>query len=436
MSNRVGSQGRGLIKTFTWAVIPAAVLVTYWIVTRPPVPPMYDVVPACEGLLCLQDRDCGTKCTCQGAAGTEPGQCVGRRFSDLKTDSSAVWTLEEEFRVSGTPSTPFGVIVSAMLDETGRLYALDGQLQEVHVFDSAGGYSHRIGRKGEGPGELSSLPAGIALGPNRTVWVGDLGRISVFSRGGEFVESIQRRWQGSMGVSGDRPFGPAGVYIEWSLGWPQETDRSLGAIHHQLVALSADRQSLDTLMRLTEEPESFSREGRDLPLPFFGERLVKHIDRGMVWFAHTRTYKIYGVSLDGDTVVAFGRDDVVAAPIEERDLAIVREHLERFPTRFNDVYLRNLPPRKPIIHALFADGTGYVFVVPETETVSRGSVIDVFFEDGSFVTRMNVPETLRPNGLDRIVAYGNRTHLLWSGLDAAGAAFVSRLRLRRPGRRP
>jgi hypothetical protein len=56
----------------------------------------------------------------------------------------------------------FGVIGDIAVDQSGSVYLLDAQLNEILVFDDGGEYLRSIGREGEGPGEFRR-PAGLFL---------------------------------------------------------------------------------------------------------------------------------------------------------------------------------------------------------------------------------------------------------------------------------
>lgn len=44
--------------------ITFALLAIYFVATKGPEVPIYDVVPTCEGMRCRQDADCGSRCDC------------------------------------------------------------------------------------------------------------------------------------------------------------------------------------------------------------------------------------------------------------------------------------------------------------------------------------------------------------------------------------
>ena len=67
-----------------------------------------------------------------------------------------VLDLEELWRVGGADdeATLFGLVTRVLADETGRLYVLDSQLQQVSVYSPDGALERIIFGEGDGPGEL------------------------------------------------------------------------------------------------------------------------------------------------------------------------------------------------------------------------------------------------------------------------------------------
>jgi hypothetical protein len=63
--------------------------------------------------------------------------------------------LKELWRVGGwDDEVLFGVITDIITDDSGNIYMLDAQLNEIQVYSSDGEYLNTIGREGEGPGEF------------------------------------------------------------------------------------------------------------------------------------------------------------------------------------------------------------------------------------------------------------------------------------------
>ena len=79
--------------------------------------------------------------------------------------------LEEQWRAGGEEDgTIFGMITRIRCDEAGRLYVLDAQMSQVHVYSPAGEHLRTLFREGEGPGEVRG-PRDLALMGNGLVGV-------------------------------------------------------------------------------------------------------------------------------------------------------------------------------------------------------------------------------------------------------------------------
>ena len=109
------------------------------------------------------------------------------------------WTLKEDLRLSGPPGGYFGVIGALAADSRHNIHVLDGLAQEIHVFDSEGGFVRTLGGSGEGPGEFR-MARGLAVAPGDTLWVVDpmTRRYSLFGPGGDFLRvraPPRQRWR-------------------------------------------------------------------------------------------------------------------------------------------------------------------------------------------------------------------------------------------------
>ena len=109
----------------------------------------------------------------------------------VRTLSGSVWgaeaTLVPELSIGemdGPEEYLFGRVGSIAVDDDRRVFVLDGQAQHVRVFDSTGTYVETLGRRGEGPGELSSASS-VGLLPDGRVLVHEVIdiRIQVYGPG-------------------------------------------------------------------------------------------------------------------------------------------------------------------------------------------------------------------------------------------------------------
>lgn len=86
----------------------------------------------------------------------------------------------------GPEESTFGRIVSIAVEETGRLFVLDALAREIRVFERDGQFLRRIGRQGEGPGELSS-PLWMDFSGERLIVLDHAGKLVTFDLDGELV---------------------------------------------------------------------------------------------------------------------------------------------------------------------------------------------------------------------------------------------------------
>lgn len=69
----------------------------------------------------------------------------------------------------------FGTVEDIAIDGTGRLFVLDGQAQDIRVFERDGTFAGALGGLGDGPQELRGASA-IVVGPNADIFVFGTGR--------------------------------------------------------------------------------------------------------------------------------------------------------------------------------------------------------------------------------------------------------------------
>ena len=348
--------------------------------------------------------------------------------------STGPWTPEEDLRLSGPPGGYFGIVGALTTDSRDNIFVLDGMAQQIHVFAPDGAHLRTVGGKGEGPGEFRMATA-LAIGPGDSLWVTDpmTRRYSVFGPNGGFARGLTRGINGE--ANGERcSLTVNGSYLEWATRFPNEertgdlSDIDLLHFHPVRVSTSTDEQ--DTLPRLEFTPQMAVRPSRGMRSPvWIAPALRRTFDcSGSLWFAQSGEYRLYKRTLDGDTTVITSLVDARPADVNEADRDEIRRVFEGRPDVLAD-QLRALPEKKPIIEAMFVDGAGHLFVIPETSRVEPGTAIDVFREDGTFVGRMPVPETVTLTY--EWAAHATPDYLLFAGADDAGTPYVTRLRIRR-----
>ncbi|MCA9739828.1 MAG: hypothetical protein KC645_19530, partial [Gemmatimonadetes bacterium] len=225
--------------------------------------------------------------------------------------SGTAWTLEEDLRL-GTADVEgpelFGQVAYILSDAEGRIFVLDYQAQEIRVFLASGEFSHRIGSKGEGPGELTGA-AGLDWGPDGSLWVWGSQRYTAFAPDGSLRATHPRLVRGVIypWIGG---FVPDGRYIDWGLDREVAGRRSLGQFEVQTytgrtmfypIAVGFSG-TLDTLA-LLDFQTAVTPDGDIMTPP--KSLMVAQAEDGHLWFAESDSYRIAQTTLAGDTLLLF-----------------------------------------------------------------------------------------------------------------------------------
>lgn len=305
------------------------------------------------------------------------------------TDGSA-WRLSESLRLGsaspvGSKAEQFGSVVSVESDSQGRIYVLDWQSQNVRVFLHDGTFLRTVGRRGQGPGEFTTAWA-LSIGAGDTLTVLDDGmmRYSVFSPDGRFVEMHPRRIVGYGSPLQMRL--ASGGYIDWGLGFPQ--GRLGKRVLFYPVRYRQGFERVDTFPAIAYDRDMVSSHRMPL-MDYEGFLVVTPDAEGNIWFAHSRTYRVYRRTLKGDTTLTFTLP-VEPVPVREVDRERVRERWTRRP-ELQAEQLDALPEVKPIIYGILPDNQGDVFIFVDVAEVPSGTAVDVFRDTGVYLGRMNLP---------------------------------------------
>ena len=344
--------------------------------------------------------------------------------------AGGAWTAEEDLRIGtldGEGPDQFGQIAALTTDPAGRIYVLDYMGQDIRVFEADGSYSHTIGGKGEGPGELTDA-AGLNWGPEANLWVWDAGgRFSVFTPAGEFVTSKRRLvrgviypWRGGFDLDGSM--------IDWGLDYPG-LDPRMGSgptrIIYYPVRFSGDYEDGDTLPNLEFDFELTDSGERMI----FSEGLSPYQDkRGAIWFAHNKAFTLYRRTLAGDTTLQFSIE-ATPAPVTGREIDSVRALYVEQGRPDSAPEPNMFASEKPMIRRIFGDDLGHLFVLSEQQGLPLGTFVDVFSVDGRSLGRMDLGVQVH---FPYPPPHATATHLYYVTTDDFGVEYVVRLRLHKP----
>jgi len=339
--------------------------------------------------------------------------------------AETAWRVEEDLRLGsgegqGPEAERFGRIMSVVSDSRGMIYVLDVTSQEVTVFDATGAFLHTIGGRGNGPGEFAGAFS-MAIGPGDTLWVRDqrAGRYSAFAADGTFVRSHREGIQNTSI--------PGAVLNDGShVAWRMARSKGLTQVVLRPIRFAPGFEQPDSLPPLEFIQELLPNSER--PQPFFSGGIAGTVDRdGNIWFSHTKEYRIYRRTLEGDTTLVFSLPGE-AARVGNTDRENIRQTFSRMPPEALAEYLRALPETRPIVHRILPDGTGHILVIADVAGVPGGSIVDVFRETGEYLGRMTLPVrvSLFP---PPVVAYAAPGHLFLVVKDATDVPYISRLRI-------
>lgn len=311
----------------------------------------------------------------------------------------------------------FGTVGSIAVNDDRTVYILDTQAQEIRVFDSAGAYVETLGRRGEGPGELSHAEA-IALLPDGRLVVRDPGnsRVQVYGPGpGETT---------AWGYRATTHYTDEPMYTD-------ARGRTLLVTHDQsredrlsqLVFLGPDGTPLDTVPRPSTDYEQptlraeyvtdNSSSSTSSPVPF---------SPTFAWALHPSGHFLTGLATEYR--IELGRDDGVLrierdydpVPVSEDERGFVREMITRQMRNTQPDWDWNGPPipeyKPPFLWLQPGrDGRIWVLALPRLQFMDpegdeqdpsgapAGPMMmpvwtsyDVFEEGGTFLGTVHVPE--------------------------------------------
>jgi hypothetical protein len=285
---------------------------------------------------------------------------------------------------------PTGVAVSA----EGHLYVCDYGANHIKHFDASGKFLGAIGRKGSGPGDLSS-PGYIAAGAGRIcVWEWGNRRFSLFTADGEFVNTFAPPQEFTRILKVRMlPDGRVAVLAV--------RDVFAGKENSQVGAILIDTPDDDAwktvyerrieIWKRIDEPAHFS-----VPLPFNPKICWDILPGGRLVVGYAESYELEILDPDAGHRTVFRTDyKPVAVTAKDKEthfasmtVAIVGpDGSVSRKSGAPDYIVSNtsFPKNKPAFREIAADDEGNVWIEPYLQNrAEEGTVFDVLEADGSF----------------------------------------------------
>ena len=311
------------------------------------------------------------------------------------------WQVIEELRIgSDSINEPalFGSVVSFDVDARGHVYILDGQAQEIRIFDPKGAFVRKVGTKGSGPGELSRADA-VDLSQNGEIWVMEMaeGQVSIFDSTGSYVRGQRLGSAGWMIRPYPGGFDPLGRYnvaipLRDEEGWTvtmARFDQSLTPI--DTIAIPDDPYEREVFEIVNEQGSSVMRAG----VPFQGSLVWRFSPTGNLWTLLTDKYELTEITTSGKTLrrITKGQESL---PVTATDRNEVRESLEWFTSQGGKIDWSKIPAAKPATVSFFSDDENHLWVALETAaSEDEGYLFDIFDPQGRFLGTVRLPFSLR-----------------------------------------
>jgi len=291
--------------------------------------------------------------------------------ADGMWNAETAWQLRQTLRLGnaeGDGPAGFGDIADLLVDATGRMYVLDGQSQDVRVFDSAGTFVRTIGRRGSGPGEFQRAVA-LRWGPGEQLWVVDFNnlRYSIFDTTGVFLGAKPRAsvlrarpWPGTIDADGR----VAELVVDQAT--IAEPAPALLLVRHRF---ESDRPIPVDTIRVPRDAASYFEHTNSSSglvrarVPFTAETVWRYDARGFLLSGFTDRLRIVRQHVNGDTARIIDvphRPAPVAAA--EREDAI--QALAWFVQEGGQYDESRIPTTKPAFKSMYADPQEYLWITP------------------------------------------------------------------------
>lgn len=378
----------------------------------------------------------------------------------VRTLSGSVWQAEATLirelsigEVDGPEEYLFGQIASIAVDDDRNLYVLDGQAQNVRIFDREGTHAETLGGPGEGPGEFAMADA-IAVLPDGRVAVRDPIRMRIHVFGPETGDIAQWEYSTLGAVIGLKT-----LYADRNgrtLLVTQNPEHRHAKPYWHTIVFGPDGTQLDTI------PEPWN--GYERPL-LTAQREIEGGGTASVnesvpftpdfyWTIHPTGHLLTGFSADyrielahDDGILRIEREiEPVPVVATERDYEHQRI-LRRMRSLVSDWDWDGppIPEHKPFFTDLYAGRDGRIWVQVSTEgreirnedhdpdnprsqavVWEEAMRFDVFEEDGTYLGVVAAPDEF--DGYVEPVF--DRDHVWWVTRDELGVQRVARYAIR------
>ena len=288
-------------------------------------------------------------------------------------------SLKQDFALGGPDATgdsAFNQIRTAAIGDDGSIYVLDGKECHVKIFDAAGKYVKTFGRKGQGPGELSS-PLAISINrAKKEIMIPEISRrLSFFRLDGSFLrnQSMKETW----GLRA-RVDSKGNIVIQEAVQDPKDPRYVTKKFDSNLTLLA------DLAKSPAPTPSAFN------PLMAISYWTIDEHDN--VVYGYPKTYEIDVFGPSNAIIKKILKDydpvEITEAEKEEQRKSISADGMGSIKLEFDRVH--------PAFRRFFLSDRGHLFVETWEKAKDGKTVHDVFDAEGRFLSRI----ALALNGIE------------------------------------
>jgi len=256
-----------------------------------------------------------------------------------------------------------------VVDDQGNIYILDRKASDIKVFDGSGKFVRTIGRKGQGPGELSS-PTSISINrkKNELCVIQVTRRISFFSLDGTFLRNLSTAttWALLGGVDS-----AGNIVITEGIVTPPNPA-------YAVKKFDGDMKLLAELARTpANTPRTFDA--------FFPALRWTLDDEDDVIYGYPKTYELQIFNAQNKLVRKIEKDYDPVKVTEAEVAEGMKEVVEGITANFSKVH--------PAFRNIMADDEGRIYVQTWQKDAGGQCVhYDLFDEDGRFLAVLTLKE--------------------------------------------
>jgi hypothetical protein len=259
------------------------------------------------------------------------------------------------------------------VDSEGNIYLSNLRAPDncIFVFDKEGGFLYSFGKRGEGPGELQN-PLHMAVSDRDEICVTDRGKLTTFSRTGEFISSLRvdMEYMRIIPLNKER-------FLTIAVKMNEDLSQSF-----QAVLCSSEMEEIKTLDSAKIDSFAGSSKVNIIPTLLHWETSEKYIFTG-----NTENYEIRVFDFDGNLIRKI-RKDHKPLPLAAADKERYKQQIQKYPPEIKDKFF--IPEDYPPFRNITAMIENRLFVRTYEISDEGAFIYDVYNPDGIFTHRAKI----------------------------------------------